>query len=168
MYVVPQAAGFFSCPPSLYHLNAQLACGGIAFVYWSRSLLYVLSAMQLKGQEPGVQTYQHSTRRAASIGDLQNTSNLRPDHPAPVELAFTFTVDVWEFLTFHRAFPRVCSAPGSRTCLYRWNDISRLLGKLKQDDLLKRHPPLKNYSDGRHQGPHHQTFCSRPDFQNLI
>lgn len=68
-----------------------------------------------------------STKHVVCISDLQNTSSFHPDRPGRVEPAFTFTVDVWEFLTFHRVFSGLCSAPGSWKCLYRWSGISRLL-----------------------------------------
>lgn len=171
MEVVPQAAVcFFSCSfttlsfkcCSIRIWDAMCGkCGGLASVYWSRSLSRKFCRRcSSKDRNPGYErssTLSGSTRRAVCISDLQHTSNF---HLGPVEPAFTFTFDIWEFLTFRRAFPGLCSAPGSLKCLYRWCDISRL----QQDDLLKRHPPLNNYSDVRHQGPQHQTFCCGPFF----
>lgn len=64
-----------------------------------------------------------------SIQTIQVLLNLPP----------TSTVDVWEFMTFRRAFPVVCPWVVEVFVEMKWYFQGR---ELKQDDLLKRHPPL--------------------------
>lgn len=89
-------SNFSSPPPSLYHLNAQLAfsmcgkCGGICQCFLEQKSL--LSEMQFEGagtRGMNVPALDHTRRVQSCISDLQNTSDVHPDRPGPVEPAFT-------------------------------------------------------------------------------